>query len=414
MYRIAILFVLSVQALLWPRAVPAEPHAGPMAQDHVVVYEVRELPDPDQWICVGSPDLIQLPSGRLLASMELWLKLPNEGREGGIDYPNHCKIQASDDGGRTWSEIGTTGITWGSLFHVGGSVFLLGNDPLDRTVRIARSRDDGATWETPAVLFDDARYHGSATNIVIRDGRVYKAFEDTENGWASLVIAGDLSKDLLDPAAWRMSAKITAPQDVAAFVPPGAPSDARWLEGNIVDVRGDLRVLLRTRLGNSTTAGIAAVCDFRDDGQRMAYTFRQYHAMTGGQNKFDVLYDAPSDLFWTVGTAVPDAYQAVEPLAARGFKGPASNERRIALLLYSRDAMNWFQAGCVAMSRNPLESFHYTSQLVVGDDLLVLSRTSAGGGRYNNHDTNRITLHRVADFRMLALDLAPDFTVFGE
>lgn len=68
----------------------------------------------------------------------------------------------------------------------------------------------------------------------------------------------------------------------------------------------------------------------------------------------------------------------------------------------------------MAISRNPLESFHYTSQTVVGDDLLVLSRTSAGGAPYNNHDTNRITLHRVENFRRLALDLAPDFDTFGK
>jgi hypothetical protein len=80
------------------------------------------------------------------------------------------------------------------------------------------------------------------------------------------------------------------------------------------------------------------------------------------------------------------------------------------------------------MSRNPLESFHDASQVVVGNDLLVLSRSSIGGDTeysddtwnsgiiegkakrpYNNHDANMITLHRVKNFRSLALDLKPDF-----
>ena len=80
------------------------------------------------------------------------------------------------------------------------------------------------------------------------------------------------------------------------------------------------------------------------------------------------------------------------------------------------------------MSRNPLESFHYSSQVIVGDDLLVLSRSSIGAANqyrdytwnsgaasgkaklpYNNHDSNMITLHRVKNFRSLALDLKPDF-----
>ena len=101
--------------------------------------------------------------------------------------------------------------------------------------------------------------------------------------------------------------------------------------------------------------------------------------------------------------------------------------RRILMLNYSIDGLNWFQTGCVAMSRNPLESFHYSSQVIVGDDLLVLSRSSIGAANqyrdytwnsgvasgkaklpYNNHDSNMITLHRVKNFRSLALDLKPD------
>ena len=98
------------------------------------------------------------------------------------------------------------------------------------------------------------------------------------------------------------------------------------------------------------------------------------------------------------------------------------------MLSYSIDGLNWFQAGCVAMSRNPLESFHYASPVIAGNDLLVLSRSSIGvanqyrdytwnsgiaSGKaklpYNNHDSNMITLHRVKNFRSLALDLRPDF-----
>ena len=77
------------------------------------------------------------------------------------------------------------------------------------------------------------------------------------------------------------------------------------------------------------------------------------------------------------------------------------------MLNYSIDGLNWFQAGCVAMSRKVLDSFSYASQVVDGDDLLVLARTSLGGS--NQHDTNLITFHRVANFRALALDLRRDY-----
>ena len=93
-------------------------------------------------------------------------------------------------------------------------------------------------------------------------------------------------------------------------------------------------------------------------------------------------------------------------MGALGFQGPPGNERRILMLMYSLDALNWFQAGCVAMDKNICNSFSYSSQLINGEDLLVLARTSQGGR--NQHDTNLITLHRIQDFRRLALDLKPE------
>lgn len=71
------------------------------------------------------------------------------------------------------------------------------------------------------------------------------------------------------------------------------------------------------------------------------------------------------------------------------------------------DALNWFQAGCVAMSRSIFEAFSYASQLIRGEDLLVISRTSQGG--FNQHDTNLVTLHSIEKFRELALDLRPSY-----
>jgi len=56
--------------------------AKPLAQEYVVVHKVRDLDHPAKAVCVGTPDILQLPSGRLIASMELWLKRPTSGDEG--------------------------------------------------------------------------------------------------------------------------------------------------------------------------------------------------------------------------------------------------------------------------------------------------------------------------------------------
>ena len=59
--------------------------AQPLAQDFVAVHRVRDLEAKDRYVCVGSPDILRLPSGRLLASMELWLQIPPHiTAEGGI------------------------------------------------------------------------------------------------------------------------------------------------------------------------------------------------------------------------------------------------------------------------------------------------------------------------------------------
>ena len=107
---IGILFALLLPAVqAASSATPAQRRvpfswAKPLAQDYVVVHKVRDLKHPNQCVCVGSPDIIRLPCGRLIASMELWLHIvqPPTGAEGGIDYPNHVKVKASDDRGCTW------------------------------------------------------------------------------------------------------------------------------------------------------------------------------------------------------------------------------------------------------------------------------------------------------------------------
>ncbi len=425
----AVVFVLVTMA------VTSLESAEPLAQQFVVVHKVRDLDDPAKAVCVGTPDILQLPSGRLIASMELWLKRPTSGDEGGIDYPNHCKIKASDDRGKTWRQISTNGITWGSLFYVNDALHMIGNDPHQRDIRIIRSPDEGKTWSKPVTLFRDSRYHGSATPVHVKDGFVYRAFEDMGQGSASLVVAGDLSKDLLDPAAWRMSNKVEPPRETpslsrsAATKKDGRDSGGNWfLEGNVVEIRGELYVLLRTRIDVQLTAGLTSICKLEDDGQTMKYRFVQFYPMPGGQNKFKIIRDEKSGLYWTCSTLAPDPYQPPGPLTDRGFAGNPGNTRRILMLSYSIDGLNWFQAGCVAMSKNPLESFHYSSQVIVGDDLLVLSRSSIGAANqyrdytwnsgiasgkaklpYNNHDSNTITLHRVKNFRSLALNLRLDF-----
>jgi len=128
--------------------------------------------------------------------------------------------------------------------------------------------------------------------------------------------------------------------------------------------------------------------------------------LPGGQCKFFILYDDRSKLFWmlsNIPTDSQDLYNRKKELIESGFVAGPGNERRILVLHYGRDGLNWFPAGVVALWSSPLQAFMYPSAAIDGDDLVFISRTS----RYapNQHDADLATFHRIQDFRSLAVDL---------
>ena len=144
-----------------------------------------------------------------------------------------------------------------------------------------------------------------------------------------------------------------------------------------------------------------------DDGAELELRFTQLHPLPGNCY-FHIIRDEPGGYYWAV-TSLPTRTQDLEwgrEMAARGLlKGRAGNERRFLMLMYSLDALNWFPAGCVAAWPSPGQGFQYNALLVDGDDLLVSSRTAKNAA--NQHDNDLVTIHRVRDFRSLALNLHP-------
>ena len=367
--------------------------------------ELGRSTDPEN-VFVGSPALAGLPSGRLICSYEWFRGYPLKEK-----VPDQCETLFSDDDGETWQPGGRTDLMWASPFVVGESLYQIGNLRGSRDIAICRSEHGGATWSPPSVLFQ-GRYTNAPTSVTLRGDTIYRAFETCPPGngnWQSLVVAGDATRDLLDPAAWRMSNHVPYPGTPVTFkqgehpqglYPPrkNIPEDG-WLEGNAVAVGDRLRIILRVRMQGEATAGICGVCEVTDDGTELTSRFVQFYPMPGGQCKFHIISDPCTGLFWTATTVATDTFQPAEPLWERGFKGSPGNERRVLVLMFSRDALNWFQAGFVAIAPSPMESFSYPGNLIRGDDLLIAARTSLGGK--NQHDTNLVTLHRVRDFRAL-------------
>lgn len=84
-----------------------------------------------------------------------------------------------------------------------------------------------------------------------------------------------------------------------------------------------------------------------------------------------------------------------------------ATDRRLLMLWYSVDSLNWIPAGWIARARNWTESFHYPVMCIEGDDLLLISRTAKDSG--NQHDVDTTTFHRIRNFRSYAIDLLPRF-----
>ena len=382
--------------------------ARPLAQDYTIAAQVPKA----ERFFIHDPGMTRLPSGRFLAVSPCW------ERGGG---PSHLIMSRSDDGGRAWERLPDLPHAEGTPFVVNGTLYMFTQPRNHDGVYFTRSDDEGQTWTAPVRVIDGP-YWNCQTGMAVRDGHLYWALDAAHQ--EIVAVAADLSQDLLTPAAWRVSNRVRRPEIPPELTRRMYPPRDRiwsaqwggdvWLEPNVVSVAGDLRVLLRVVGDEYSTAGLAGVCDLEDDGTELKLSFAQFHPLPGGQNKFCILYDDKSRLFWMASNLPSDAQDSQgnrERLKGMGYHGGPGNERRFLMLWYGIDALNWFPAGCIAMWPSPVQSFMYPSMVFDGDDLCVLSRTSRDSG--NQHDADLATFHRVRSFRELAMDLWPRFNDVG-
>ena len=386
---------------------------------------VDRFPAPD-WL-TDAPSLAALDDGTLICAVPV-IVMPRH-HEG--SFATHYRatleqlgmgtlhLYRSTDGGVIWTRLPERlDFLCGRLFRIGNDLYYLGVGHERRDAWLTRSRDGGMTWSARTRIAA-GRFYAAASGMVADSGRLCWALgmanvEDEFNGTGSRVVAlaADSQRDLLNERTWRMSAPLTYPGTPASLrlpVPLAPGYRDHFLEPNVVEVAGGVRVILRCRIDHYATSHLAAVCDVEDDGTRVRLRFRQFQPFPGAQNHFFILADECSGLLWMASNLAPRSQDAAygHELERRGFLGSPGNERRILMLWYGVDALTWFPAGCIAMSANPMHAFNYVSLLAVGDDLLVASRTALHAR--NQHDNDLVTVHRIPRFRELALDLTPQF-----
>ncbi|MBO9605705.1 MAG: exo-alpha-sialidase [Paenibacillaceae bacterium] len=343
----------------------------------------------------------------------------------------------SKDGGETWQQLSELPYYSACPWGYGGELYLFaftgGTEYRNDDLLLLRSGDGGATWSAPVTLFK-GHFWNCHTGMVIRDDRLYWAVDDLGLGAvyespadiprggarAPRAIVCDLTGDPMDPGNWRMS-------DPVPF--PGAPDEivnaqfedrgtSHYLEPNVIDVYGRLRLLATVKLRGQSASNWCAVLDITDDGGdgngdgKLGLTFRQYASMPGGQLKFCIVRDEASRLFWAVANMAADSQGLVDWNDAEGKRDevyahvPGGDDRRFLMLFYSADGLNWFQAGCIARAGKLTQSFMYAVPVIAGDDLAVIARSSIDAP--NRHDADCATFHRVRNFRRLALKLYPE------
>ena len=304
----------------------------------------------------------------------------------------------SVDGGRTWTLQSRLPYYTATPWVHNGFLYLFaccaGTIYRNDDLFLLRSQDAGSSWTDPITLFK-GHYWNCYTGMVRREDRIYWAVCEFYGSAgtsprAPRAIAGDLTGNPLDPKAWRMSNRPEFPGMPESFY-TGQGGDhfaEPWLEHNVVDVHGHLRVISRVKNGTALM-NMCAVLDLQDDGSVLNLSFTRFHSMPGGHLKFSIIYDEVSHFFWTPANP-----------------GTKYGDRRYLMLLHSLDGLNWLHAGCIAAARMLSESFMYGSCIVDGDDMLICSRTSSGADGMHNADY--ATFHRIENFRKFALALSPE------
>jgi len=366
--------------------------------------EVKYQPERTQTF-LGSPSIVRLPDGTLVASHDHFgpgCPRNHEGEEALIS------IYRSEDNGQSWISVThVMNAYWSSLLVHQGNLYLFGTSQQYGSIVIRRSDDGGFTWTHPrdektGLLFrggyfhDNPNYHCAPVPILVHGGCLYRAFEDCRDarwgsGFQSLVVSAPVDADLLDAANWTMSNKLAfdpawVPEDWGKLVNPG------WLEGNVVaDRDGQLWNILRFH--SDPLADKAAMVQLSADGTALAFDpGTGFIDFPGGMTKFTIRWDESTAQYLALCNNNTDpARPAQRNILSLCASPDLRNWRVVKTLVEDESGLSWGDS-------LKLTGFQYVDWQFDGDHLIYLVRTAWRGAR-NFHDANRMVYHTLVNYR---------------
>jgi len=422
----------------------------PLAADSA---EVFRSPEPET-LHVGPPSLAVLPSGKLVAAVDLTgpgLK-KTTGAKGKLDHFNRWlqgRIFVSNDRGKTWSARHDFPFCNPLLFRDGHALYLVGHTD---TLQIMRSPDGGETWSKPVDLAPGVpagdSFSQSPAGALLANGNVYMVMMkvtrfdyrgDLASVLAPVVMRAAQGVNLASAKSWVVAEPGPVFRDL---MPDGARNDLGvpffnapdadrgrdagggrwahrigWAAAHLVQITDPnhywfdragrtFHLVARAAAHRSNLAALARVSEDETGALRMdlqptpAGTRQLFLPLPGGHLKFDLLYDAPSRLFWLLSNQATDSMTRAERLPSDRYRLPADELHRLQLH-FSRNLVDWCFAGYVAAGAKPRESRHSPCMAVRGADLCLLCCTGESSGR-NAADASVITCHCIPAFRELA------------
>lgn len=406
-----------------------------LADDEIVVMQTPCAED--TWTC--SPGICRLDSGRLIATGGF--RGPGVERLEGDKCDTHIGyIYVSDDHGDNWRKTGEFPFMHARPFVAGSKIYVLGHSG---DLKVVASADDGETWSDTVSLTEGQVWHQAPCNVLYANGCVYlvmerKVYDDCES-WEPSVLAPVLMRakvndDLTEVNNWDFATEIAFrdsfdddklieqgmsfypitpketyfPAPGRDYAPPG------WLETNVFQItdpshywynpdKKTIHLICRAHIG---WTGYAALLTVTEQGDKpgtgkMVTGFQvlpsggecRFLPLPGGQMKFHVLYDEQTKLYWLLSTQATDSMTRAELLGDDRYNLP-NNQRSRMVLHFSKNMVDWCFAGLVTSKKNELESRHYASMVIDGDDLAILSR-SGDSTSVSAHNGNLITFHKV-------------------